>query len=53
MRIGTVELEGQAVESEGTQMSSLYEDGEREAQRFKWIESERVGHDTLFQYSCP
>ena len=27
------------------QKNSVYEDGQREAARFKWIESEKAGYD--------
>src|SRR5262245_61963754 len=33
------------VESTSVEKSSVYEEGEQEAQRFKWIESEKAGRD--------
>lgn len=44
MRAESMEIAGQA-ESESVPMSSVYEDGDQEAARHKWIQSEKAGRD--------
>jgi hypothetical protein len=45
MRPESTEISGQVKEPESVKRSSVYEDCEQEAQRFKWIESEKAGRD--------